>query len=233
MKVYSTDHRTDAVQSTHPTELALSHLIKRATIDTSFAFRPEELHQTLVGEAIANCDNVLDVGRSSRLRKEQFKGTQVTTLDITKYSDYPDIVDDLCNPEHLENDRYDGVICISVLEHVYDPFAAVKTLRGAMKPGGIFIGYTPFLFRYHGPKSLAFKDYYRFSRDGLCYLFRDFSDLRLYTVRGQLTTAMNLFRWWKRGFEKRCPTLAFGLDRLLTKQPEELQVSGYYIRATK
>lgn len=233
MQVYSTDHRTDAVQSTHPTELALSHLIERTPIDTSFAYRPEELHQTLIREAIANCANILDVGRSSRLAKEQFKDTQVTTLDITKYSDYPDIVDDLCDPKHLKTAEFDGIICISVLEHVYDPFAAIGTLLSTMKPGGLFIGYTPFLFRYHGPKSLAFKDYYRFSRDGLCYLFRDFSELKLYTVRGRLTTAMNLFRWWKRGFEKRWPTLAFSLDRLLTQQNEQLQVSGYYIRAIK
>ena len=203
MPVYSDDHRRDAVEAVHPTEERLSHYIERVAVDTSFAQRPEELHQYLVNETIENCGKILDVGRSSRLAKEQFKGGQAATLDITQYEDYPDIVDDLCNPQRLGSEEYDGVICISVLEHVYDPFAAVENLRNSLKPGGLFIGYTPFLFRYHGPKSLAFKDYYRFSRDGLCYLFRDFSEVRLYAVRGRIGTAMNLFRWWKRGLESR------------------------------
>lgn len=233
MSVYSEAHRRDAVQAVHPTEERLTQFIQRVEIDTSFADRPEELHNYLVGEVIEKCAKILDVGRSSRFTKEQFRSSQAITLDITKFSDYPDIVDDLCNPQHLGTFEFDGVICISVLEHVYDPFAALETLRNAMKPGGIFIGYTPFLFRYHGPKSLAFKDYYRFSRDGLCYLFRDFSEVHLYAVRGRFATAMNLFRWWKRGFEMHWPKLAFGLDRLLSRRGEKLQVSGYYIRAVK
>ena len=128
MSVYSEDHRSDAVQAVHPTEERLTQFIERVEIDTSFAYRPEELHKLLVGEAITKCTKILDVGRSSRFTKEQFRSSQAITLDITKFSDYPDIVDDLCNPQHLGTFEFDGVICISVLEHVYDPFAALETL---------------------------------------------------------------------------------------------------------
>ena len=72
--------------------------------------------------------------------------------------------------------KFDHIICLAILEHVYDPISAVKNLYNMAKPGGIVSAYAPYLFPYHAPKDLTFQDYYRFSRDGLSFLFREFSE---------------------------------------------------------
>ena len=61
--------------------------------------------------------------------------------------------------------KYDKIICIAILEHVYDPFKAVKNLRKMLKDDGILYGYVPYLYQYHAPKDLKFQDYFRFSKD--------------------------------------------------------------------
>lgn len=51
-------------------------------------------------------------------------------------------------------------------------------------------------------KDLKFQDYFRFSRDGLIYLFRDFSEVKLYAIRGRVSTPLSLFGFWKFKVEK-------------------------------
>ncbi len=40
--------------------------------------------------------------------------------------------------------RYDVITCFDVLEHVPDPMAALRSIRDALRPGGIFFVYAPF-----------------------------------------------------------------------------------------
>jgi 2-polyprenyl-3-methyl-5-hydroxy-6-metoxy-1,4-benzoquinol methylase len=46
--------------------------------------------------------------------------------------------------ESLERTHYDVVTCFDVLEHVPQPLAAVKRMRDALRPGGVFFLYAPF-----------------------------------------------------------------------------------------
>ena len=50
-----------------------------------------------------------------------------TNININDFGNYPDIVCDICD-DNLEElySKYDKIICIAVLEHVYNPFNAVK-----------------------------------------------------------------------------------------------------------
>jgi SAM-dependent methyltransferase len=81
--------------------------------------------------------------------------------------DYPEF--DLCAP--LEGrGTFDVVICEQVLEHVVDPIAAVRNLRGLCNPGGHVIVSTPFLVRVHELPMYGMHDYWRFTPRGLAAL---------------------------------------------------------------
>ncbi len=78
--------------------------------------------------------------------------------------DYPEF--DLCAP--LEGrGTYDVVICEQVIEHVVDPWAAVRNLRGLCRPGGHVIVSTPFLIRVHELPAYGMPDFWRFTPRGL------------------------------------------------------------------
>jgi hypothetical protein len=124
-----------------------------------------------------------------------------------------------------------------VLEHVYDPASAVGNLYDMLKPGGYCFAYVPFLYRYHAPSDLKYQDFYRYTRDGIAYLFRNFSSVTLYPSRGGYSTIFNLVGFWKDRIERR-----FGqginqridqLGNFIHKRSNELQASGYFIWVEK
>ena len=75
-----------------------------------------------------------------------------------------------------ESNYFDTVIATEVLEHLYEPQRAIDEIYRVLKPGGICILSTRFIYPYHpGPK-----DYYRFTWDSLNSLFRRFSNVEIY-----------------------------------------------------
>ena len=76
--------------------------------------------------------------------------------------DYPEF--DLCAPPQ-PREPADVVLCEQVIEHVPDPCAAVRNLRGLCRPGGHVIVSTPFLIRVH--EEWGMQDYWRFTPRGL------------------------------------------------------------------
>lgn len=46
-------------------------------------------------------------------------------------------------PDHIEDDSFDVVLMIHVLEHTVDPIAALENVSRVLKPGGIFVVETP------------------------------------------------------------------------------------------
>ncbi len=212
--------------------------IKRCSIDHGYAYDSAGLLNEKLRFMAANCSMVLDVGQSTRDRLSVFDREKIETTNITLEQQPADIIDDICAPSRLKEGRYDGIVCLSVLEHVYDPFAAIEQIHRLLQSGGYLLLHLPFLFRYHAPRDLSFTDGYRFSRDGLAWLLRDFSEVRLYPIRGPYSSILNLNKFWKKSIENR-----FGMapgnwiDRvglLLFRRPtSDLQVSGYYAWARK
>ncbi|MFT5658939.1 MAG: SAM-dependent methyltransferase [Gammaproteobacteria bacterium] len=212
--------------------------IERVTIDANFAYDTEGLLADKISWMAQHCQLVLDIGQSSRGHSIHFDADKLETVDINRGDNPPDIIDDICAPNRLQNNRYDGLVCLSVLEHVYDPFAAIEHIHNLLQPGGYLLFHVPFMFRYHAPADLAFTDCYRFSRDGLAWMLRDFSQVTLYPIRGPYSSMFNLQKSWKTRVEK-----IFGMAinrwidkiglRLFRRPTSELQVSGYYAWAIK
>ena len=73
---------------------------------------------------------------------------------------------DICAPP-ADHGTFDVVLCEQVIEHVADPCAAARNLRGLCAPGGHVIVSTPFLIRIHELPAYGMHDYWRFTPRGL------------------------------------------------------------------
>ena len=70
---------------------------------------------------------------------------------------------------------FDMVLCTEMLEHVPEPHVAIDEMRRVLKPGGVLVLTTRFLFPIHD----APHDYFRFTKYGLRHLLRHFEILQL------------------------------------------------------
>lgn len=171
-----------------------------------------------------------DAGRSNRLEAKNawlanyFKSVNYRVLD--KVADYhPDIVGDIHQLPFADS-SLDAVICLAVLEHVEEPAKAMKEIYRVLKPGGYAFIYVPFLYYYH-PMKNYYRDFYRFTYDGIKYLTRDFKTVEIINVRGALATVMNLLPL----FSKKSYLFDW-LDQLFHKSASR-QTSGYNIFCVK
>jgi SAM-dependent methyltransferase len=214
----------------------LKNLISNLNIDEKYLINKKEFRNEIL-ENINNNMIILDIGKSMREQYDNINCAEKKTLDINLFENYPDYQLDLSEEIDIErtelNEKFDVIICLAVLEHVYNPFIAIKNLKQMLKKGGVIYGYVPFLYHYHAPEDLYFQDYYRYSKDGLAYLFREFDNLKLYPLRGRLSSSMNILfgSLWKRTFEK----FYFNqiLDKLTSKNKNFKQTGGFNFIATK
>ena len=190
--------------------------------------------------ATAGASRILDLGGGMRDQLAAL-GARVETLDLNDIEDAaanlsrPDLLGDACSPfPEWMHGRYDAVIALALLEHVYDPAAAVANFRAALKPGGRLFLYVPWMWRYHAPRNLVFQDYQRLSRDGLAWLLRDFDEVTLYPIRGKYSAILNMLKLWKAQVERR---LGGRINRLVDARVSDwrntVQASGYFAEATR
>ncbi|WP_169979006.1 class I SAM-dependent methyltransferase [Tautonia rosea] len=122
------------------------------------------LEETL--NALPEGARILDVGAGGRRVL-----TKVVTLDAVPVKGV-DVVGDI-HRMPLGSDSFDCVICTGTLEHVQDPWIAVREIQRVLKPGGIAHIDVPFIQGYHADPT----DYWRFTLDGLRFLCRGFEEL--------------------------------------------------------
>ncbi len=177
---------------------------------------------------------VIDIGGGLRLVKEKNNRYDASREWLRPYlskADYkimdvvdmyhPDIVGDIHALPFVDN-SIDAFICIAVLQHVADPFKAMKEMHRVLKPGGKVFIYTPFLYYYHAEKGY-YKDYWRFTKDGVEELSKGFSKIEIQSIRGAVETWIKLSPL---GRFKICNWLASVLDIVFNKVASN-QVSGY------
>ena len=205
----------------------LIKLIKKTKMNNFYIKNHVDFRDKILSEITLE-DDVLDMGKCMRERFTEIKSKSLTTLDVNVFEDYPDIVFDICDKldASLIN-KFDKIICLAVLEHVYNPFKAVNNLRNMLKKNGIVFGYVPFLYHYHAPSDLKFQDYFRFSKDALTYLFREFSEVELFPVRGRISTPLHILfaGRWKKYVEKFKVNIL--LDKFISDEKNSSQCSGY------
>lgn len=111
---------------------------------------------------------LIDLGCGS-MPYQQFIRGQVSNYDsLETFPTHVPVtyVGDIQNMGMIAAASYDTAICLEVLEHVPDPFGAVREVYRILKPQGVFIVSVPHLSRLH----MEPHDYYRFTQYGCRYL---------------------------------------------------------------
>lgn len=134
---------------------------------------------------------VLDVGSKDSPYKNQIPFSKYLRLDLEKESN-PDICADLHDVDWDAN-YFDTIIATEVLEHLYAPQKAVDEIHRLLKPGGICIASTRFIFPYHGGPH----DYYRFTWDSLNYIFSNFSEVEVIAHGNRFQAIWQLMNYGK------------------------------------
>lgn len=186
--------------------------------------------------------SVIDIGGGLRISKERgnrYDPSRAWISDLIRetgadykildpISDYhPDIIGDIHHLPFADNSQ-EAIICAAVLEHVEDPFQAVNEIRRTLKPGGYALVYVPFLYYYHAEKGY-YRDYWRFTKDAVDLLFKDFSHIEKKNVRGAVGTWIHLSPLGRMKIFAKAGMFA---DRIFGKMNSS-QVSGYNIFAIK
>ena len=208
------------------TNKKLISLINKIIINDFYLKNSDDFRDLILRE-IKNEDIVLDIGKAMREKHSKINCKSLQTLDVNDYGEYPDIICDICSDVSELEKKYDKIICIAILEHVYDPFKAVDNLKKMLKNNGIIYGYVPYLYHYHAPDNLLFQDYFRFSKDALAYLFKDFRYVEIYPIRGRVSSSFNIMfaGRWKKYIEKTGINLL--LDKLSSNDKNFKQCSGF------
>lgn len=94
-------------------------------------------------------------------------------LDVEAGANVMFVADAHCLP--IANESLDGVIMVSVLEHLYDPIRAVNQVARVLKKGGVYFSYAPFYHPYHASPH----DYFRFTQEGYRHMLQDFSRVEM------------------------------------------------------
>jgi SAM-dependent methyltransferase len=126
---------------------------------------------------------VMDVGAKDARYRRHVRASEYLTLDV-RTDVGADIVGDLHDAPRADA-SLDIVIATEVLEHCYDPARAVGEIHRMLRRGGVCVLSTRFIHPYHPDP----KDYFRFSRDGLEHLFRDFSDVEIVPLGNRIQSA--------------------------------------------
>jgi SAM-dependent methyltransferase len=187
--------------------------------------RGELLFRNALERLLATGTRILDVGTSQRFAKELrpyeslfaekeyvAAGYEPSKLFGAYNCDCHQDIEKMtfCDGE------FDAVLCIEVLEHVADPFAAARELQRVVRPGGRILVTVPFLAQYHGKSAAshshdAYPDYWRYTHEGLKLIFRECAEATVMPLDGPLE-----FRFRQFGLDRiiRMRSMRWLIDRL-------------------
>lgn len=192
-----------------------------------------------VREIFQTCDRIIDFGDSSRalsdLLSSVLQGKMKLSVDINPEV-ARDVVADICYLP-FRSSSFDGIICAGILNCVYNPFLAVSEMYRVLQSDGKLFVYVPWMYPSSGwltgnvsCQGPGYEDYYRFSSDGVRYLFKEFSVVELCPLRGRIETILNFVP----RFRKRSRFIRlFGpiIRKLDTRS--EVHTSGYNVFCVK
>ncbi|HRQ79928.1 MAG TPA: methyltransferase domain-containing protein [Azospirillaceae bacterium] len=113
---------------------------------------------------------------------------RVARYDVWSVTPSPgvSIVADLQNAEGVPDASFDVIVCTHVLSAIPDPRAATAELHRLLAPGGLLLVTAPTILQKYAPDP---KDCWRFTRDSLADLLRDFSSVELSAYGNAATVA--------------------------------------------
>ncbi|MEK7177181.1 MAG: class I SAM-dependent methyltransferase [Patescibacteria group bacterium] len=119
----------------------------------------------------ATKSRVLDVGSGGSSYQKFFPNRVTVDIDPNRE---PDVIGD-AHALPFKDGEFETVLCTEVLEHVKNPFDVEKEFWRVLKPGGILVLSTRFIFPIHD----APNDFWRFTRYGLKMIFKQWEIIEL------------------------------------------------------
>lgn len=184
--------------------------------------------------------DILDIGGGLRIdptRNNRFDESRSWIIPYLKNVNYkimdyvakynPDIVGDI-HKMPFPDGAWDAVICLAVLEHVENPILAASEIKRVLKPGGYAFVYVPFLYYYHIEEG-NYGDYWRFTKDSIKFMFKDFKLIEVEPLRGATETWIRLSPLVHYSIFSKLARL---VDKI-THKSKSNQVSGYNIFLVK
>jgi SAM-dependent methyltransferase len=117
---------------------------------------------------------VLEIGDATYTKR--FGGGDVERSDVLHVvpgSPGATIVADLTEPGALPAGAFDCIICTQTLQQLYDPRAALSSLHGALKPGGVLLATVPGISQIDRSAMDCWGDYWRFTTLSAAKLLAD------------------------------------------------------------
>ncbi len=140
----------------------------------------------------------LDIGSGNKPYVAMFPNA--VTVDTKERPGIPlDYVADAHDLSALPATAFDVVLLTEVLEHLHTPEKAIAEIRRVLKPGGLLLLTTRFVYPLHETPV----DYFRYTPYGLRHLLRDFDVVELAAETNTIETLAVLFQ--RLGFQ--CTTL--------------------------
>lgn len=168
---------------------------------------------------------VLDIGCGTRPYRELIKYKEYKTLDSDRK-----LKPDFCSDVHemkLPKESFDVVLATEILEHCYEPQKVVDNIWKVLKKNGECVASVPLIYPVHFGEE--YKDYYRFTEDGMKHLFRKFGEVEVHPF-GNLVSAVWRLISWRFKFFGRFNSLIWAL----TKDLKFLEFpNGYVVYARK
>ncbi len=187
----------------------------------------------------ADTIRVLSVGSGGAVEEAILKlGVNPDTVDIDPVR-RPKILGDICEID-LGQDLYDVVFCMEVLEHLHSPASGIHNLERVLRPGGLLVLSTPFIFPIHE----APVDYQRFTRYGIELLLKSWTKVEVVPKAGALDSIAVLMTRMIRMHSRPYRLLGYltvllviifrPLVKRFGSQSDDFSItSGYFVSATK
>ncbi len=183
---------------------------------------------------LAKEERVVDAGGGHPFQKrmarykELFKNTRYETLDSApRYA--PTIVGDI-HALPFSDGSVPAILCVSTFEHINDPKRAAEEMYRVLKPGGKLLLFTHFIYPYHARPGI-YGDTFRFTDEGLRFLFRQFTRVEV-KKQGGWFRAMMFFLPGQVYLARFLEPIAYALDKLFRTERRSTTV-GYYVYAVK
>lgn len=161
----------------------------------TYSIRRQFLDRHLEGQSRLLTGRVLEIGAGRLGRRGRFRPPSDGVVHWT-YLDRdikrsPEICADVASLP-IRDAVFDSVLCLEVLEYVWQPLQALKEMHRLLRPNGVLVVSTPFFHRTDTPD-----DYWRYTEPALRRLLREsgFEIVQCIAQGGALATAVGILRY--------------------------------------
>jgi SAM-dependent methyltransferase len=122
---------------------------------------------------------ILELGSGPKINDEYYYSTK-HLFDISNEFIQSDVVKEFGHPVVDATNmkfahEFDAILCLNVLEHIYEYELAIQNIYLALKPGGTLVVAVPFAYPLHDEPG----DYWRFTEHGLRKMFSKFKIIEI------------------------------------------------------